>query len=95
MTLVGSLVLFLVEVFYQGNFHGRLQYIFILFVIGAVLIARISIEEGRDRAMLFAIPLGIVTLMAINKFVAFQDSTLESLSFLINCGLDRFGLVVG
>ncbi len=87
MLLVGSLVFFLIEVFYQGNFQGRLQYIFALFVIGAVLIGRISIEDGRERASLFAAPLGIAILLAINKFVAFQGGGLAAFSFLINCGL--------
>jgi hypothetical protein len=87
MTMVGSLVFFLIQVFYQGNFQGRLQYIFALFVMAAVLIARISIEEGRERAIIFAIPLGIVTLLAINRFVQFQGGVLESLTFYINCGL--------
>ncbi len=85
--MVGSLVLFLIQVFYQGNFQGRLQYIFALFVMAAVLIARISIESGRERAVLFAIPLGIVTLLAINKFVQFQGGMLQSLTFFINLGL--------
>ena len=84
MALVGSLVFFLIEVFYQGNFQGRLQYIFALFVIGAVLIARISIEDGRERAAFFALPLGIAVLLAINKFVVFQGSLLDPLTSLIN-----------
>jgi hypothetical protein len=87
MAMVGSLVFFLVLVFYQGSFQERLQYIFALFVFAAVLIARISIEEGRERAMLFAIPLGIVTLLAINKFVQFQGEGVESMSFFINITL--------
>ena len=87
MTLVGSLVFFLIEVFYQGNFQGRLQYIFALFVMAAVLIGRISIEEGRERAVLFAVPLGIAILLAINKFVEFQGAAVEALSFVINFGL--------
>jgi len=87
MALVGSLVFFLIEVFYRGNFQGRLQYIFALFVIGAVLIARISIEDGRERAALFALPLGIAVLLAINKFVVFQGSLLDPLTSLINLGL--------
>ena len=87
MTMVGSLVFFLIQVFYRGNFQGRLQYILALFVMAAVLIARISIENGRERAILFAIPLGIVTLLAINRFVQFQGGMLESLTFYINCGL--------
>jgi hypothetical protein len=85
--MVASLVLFLIQVFYQGNFQGRLQYIFALFVMAAVLIARISIESGRERAVIFAIPLGIVTLLAINKFVQFQGGMLQSLTFFINLGL--------
>ncbi len=87
MALVGSLVFFLIEVFYQGNFQGRLHYIFALFVMGAVLVGRISIEEGRERAVLFAVPLAIAILLAINKFVEFQGGLAGSLSFLINCGL--------
>lgn len=86
MLLVGSLVFFLIEVFYQGTFQDRLQFIFAMFVIGAVLIGRISIEQGREHAALFALPLGIVTLVAINKFVEFQGA-MASLSFFINCGL--------
>jgi hypothetical protein len=91
MALVGSLVFFLIEVFYRGNFQGRLEYIFAMFVIGTVLVGRISIDEGRERAVLFAIPLGIATLLAINRFVEFQGNALQSLSFFINCGM--MGLV--
>jgi hypothetical protein len=91
ITLVGSLVFFLLEVFYHGNFQLRLHYVFALFIIGAVLISRISIEEGRERALLFALPLAIVTMLAINKFVRFQGDVSASLSFFINLGL--IGLV--
>jgi len=87
IALVGSLVFFLLEVFYQGNFQARLHYVFSLFIIGAVLISRISIEEGRERAVLFAVPLAIVTMLAINKFVRFQGDVSASFSFLINLGL--------
>ena len=86
IALVDSLVLFLVEVFYRGGYEGRLEYVLTLFVIGAVLIGRISIEEGRERAVLFAIPLGIVTLLAIGRFVEFQGA-LAPFSFPINLGL--------
>ncbi|MFZ1936141.1 MAG: hypothetical protein WAU84_20620, partial [Thermoguttaceae bacterium] len=86
IVLIDSLVLFLVEVFYRGGYEGRLEYVLTLFVIGAVLIGRISIEEGRERAILFAAPLAIVTLLAICRFVQFQGA-LAPFSFLINCGL--------
>ena len=87
MLMVGSLVFFLIQVFYQGNYRGRLLYIFALFVMAAVLVARIAIEDGRERAVLFAVPLGIAILLAINRFVQFQGGRLESLSFFINLGL--------
>lgn len=70
MTLVGSLVFFLLEVSYQGDYQGRLQYILALFVMAAVLIGRISIESGTDRAAMFALPLAVVTGLAIHRFVA-------------------------
>ncbi len=87
MTLVGSLVYFLLEVFYQGSFTGRLHYILTLFVFAAVLIGRISIEDGRERAALFALPLAVATLLATTKFVEYQGSLLGPYSFIINCGL--------
>jgi len=88
MTLVGSLVFFLNEVFYQGNYPGRLNYILALFVFAAVLVGRISIEEGAERAALFAIPLGLVTIFAVKRFVEFQgDGWIQQFSLIINCGL--------
>jgi hypothetical protein len=86
IVLINSLVQFLVEVFYRGGFEGRLEYVLTLFVIGAVLIGRISIEEGRERAMLFAAPLGMAIFLAICRFVTFTGA-LASFSFLINIGL--------
>jgi hypothetical protein len=84
--MVNSLVQFLVQVFYRGNFQGRLDFVLTMFVVGAVLIGRISIEDGRERAMLFAAPLGLVTLLAIGRFVEFHG-LLGPFSFFINCGL--------
>jgi hypothetical protein len=65
MVMVGSLVFFLIEAFYGGGFAGRAQYIFGLFIFAAVLIARISIEDGRERAVLFAIPLAGAMLVVL------------------------------
>ena len=86
MTLVGSLVFFLLEVFYQGNFTGRLHYILSLFIFAAVLIGRIAIEEGKERAAMFALPLAGATMLAIVRFVEFQGP-LGQASFIINFGL--------
>ena len=68
MALVGSLVFFLQEVFYQGRYDGRVTIILGLFVMAIVLIGRISIEESNERAALFAVPLAIVVGLAIGKF---------------------------
>ena len=43
MALVGSLVFFLIEVLYVGDYTARLNYVFALFVFATVLIARIAI----------------------------------------------------
>ena len=82
MTLIGSLVFFLLEVFYQGQYEGRATWILALFVFAAVLVARIAIEEGRERAVLFAFPLAIVTLLAMFRFVRFSGPLAEFSSAL-------------
>ncbi len=86
MLLVGSLTLFLIQVFYQGNYQGRLEYVFTLFVIAAVLIGRISIEEGREHAMVYALALGVSILLVVGRFVEFEGA-MRPYSFFINFGL--------
>jgi hypothetical protein len=84
--LVGSMVFFLIEVFYQGQFGGRLQFIMAWFVVGAVGISRISIEDGREQAVLFAVPLGILVAIAAWRFVEFSGP-LRALSPFLSIGL--------
>ena len=86
MTLVGSLVFFLLAVFYQGQFETRLHFIMAMFVMAAVLIGRISIDEGREYATLFAVPLATVTAIATFRFVEFHGA-LAAWSPAINLGL--------
>ena len=80
MALVGSLVYFLIEVFYAGDYAARLDYAFGLFVFAAVLIARISIEEGREYAAMFALPLAGAMFLVLLKFVEYSTP----FSWLIN-----------
>jgi hypothetical protein len=87
MTLISALVFFLLEVFYRGTYVARLHYILTWFIIAAVLIARIAIEEGAERAAAFAVPLAGAVLLSINRFVEFHGVMPESLSMAINCGL--------
>ncbi|MDP6554932.1 MAG: hypothetical protein QGG71_09715 [Pirellulaceae bacterium] len=74
MFLIGSLVFFLITVFYQGQFDVRLSFIMVMFIMAAVSIARISINEGREYASLFALPLAGVTLFAMFRFVEFSGA---------------------
>lgn len=83
MAMVGSLVFFLIEVLYVGQYNARLNYVFALFVFATVLIGRISIEMGADRAAMFALPLGIAMFLVLAKFV--QHSS--PYSHLINIAL--------
>lgn len=80
MALVGSLVFFLIEVFYAGDYAARLNYAFGLFVFAAVLIARISIEKGREYAALFALPLAGAMFLVLLTFVEYSTP----FSWLIN-----------
>ena len=65
MTLIGSLVFFLTAMFYRGQFEARLHWVLAQFVLATVLIARISMEEGREYAALFAVPLAAVSVAAM------------------------------
>src|SRR3954452_23587285 len=69
MLLVGSLMWFLVEVFYQGEFKVRLLWVMAMFVLAIVGIARISMEEGLAYASLFGAPLAGVIALALMQFV--------------------------
>ena len=89
MTLVGSLVFFLLEVFQQSTYDSRLKFIFALWVFAAVLISRISMEEGKARAILFAAPLGILMGIAVLRFVEFAGA-LGPLAYPLNLCLLGF-----
>jgi len=87
MAMVGSLVFFLVEVFYQGPYEGRLRWVLAMFVAAAVLIGRIFIELGTERATLYAMPLAAATALAVNRFVVTQGGQLGSLGLAGNLAL--------
>ncbi len=76
MLMIGSLIFFLIEVFYRGPHDGRLRWVFGLFTLATVLVARISIEEGMERAALFSFALGIATLITSMTLVDFDYGAL-------------------
>lgn len=68
MLLTGSLVWFLAELGYDGGRPQRIRWILFWFVIGAVLVARIAIENGRAHAAMFLAGLAGATSLTIFKF---------------------------
>src|SRR5260370_29358273 len=88
MGLVASLVFFLVEILYEGEFTGRLRWILFFFVFGAVLVARISMEDGiSERAAMFGLILAAATWIGLNLFVEYPgDTPLSLINWLINLG---------
>jgi hypothetical protein len=91
--LVASLVFFLVNVLYVGEYIERMYWILFFFVFGAVLIARMTmLDDTSSRAALYAVPLGFFTWLGLQLFVEYpEEGGIRELSFLLNAGL--IGLV--
>jgi hypothetical protein len=81
--LISSLVYFVVMCVYRGGYSGRIGYIWFMFILGAVAIARLSIQESRKYAMGYAAVLGIATFFVLSRFMTVQGS-LAGLSPIIN-----------
>jgi hypothetical protein len=84
MVLIGSLIYFLLELAYQGHYPARLHYCLTLFIFAAVLVARISMEEGWEHAAPFGVALAVVVALALNKFVDYKGSDLAQVGWIIN-----------
>src|SRR5436305_6408309 len=89
MALVGSLVFFLLEVLYVGQYQGRLQWILFFFVFGAVLIARISMtHEIADRAGFYGLVLGGLVWVGLLLYVEYPPGTrFAGYGWALNLGL--------
>ncbi|MEX0678456.1 MAG: DUF4129 domain-containing protein [Pirellulales bacterium] len=87
MALVGSLVYFLLAVFYQGQYQERLHWVMACFVFAAVLIGRISIEEGFERAAPFGAALAILVGIAAYQFMEYQGTWVDDFGWIINFAL--------
>lgn len=84
MVLIGSLVYFLLEMFYQGQYPERLHYCLTLYIFGAVLVSRISMEEGWDHAAPLGAMLALVMVLALHRFVSYTGTNLATIGWLIN-----------
>ncbi|MBX3733047.1 MAG: DUF4129 domain-containing protein [Verrucomicrobiae bacterium] len=69
VVLVGSLILFLVEVLYRGDHGGRLRWTLGWFTLASVLITRIALELGSARGFLYGFALGGVTALSLIRNV--------------------------
>jgi hypothetical protein len=73
MTLVGSLTFFLLQLTYHGQYEMRLKWILFWFILAAVLVARIAIEQGTEHATMFGIALtaavGLAALRLVDEFL--------------------------
>ena len=87
MAMVGSLVFFLIEVMYRGPHVARMYWVMFLFTGASVLVSRISIEEGRERAQLFGLALSVATLIACSRLVEFSYSGIPMLGMLVSASL--------
>ncbi len=79
MLLVGSLVFFLLELTYSGQWENRLRWILFWFVFASVLIGRIAIEQGSAYAAGFSLALAGATAVVIMRFV---DGAIVALGLL-------------
>jgi hypothetical protein len=87
MALVGSLVFFLVEVLYVGQYSSNLLWGLFFFVFAAVLIARISILSPA-KARGYAVVLAIPVWLTLQFFVEYPEtSPLADWKWAINLGL--------
>src|SRR5262249_21101856 len=74
MALVGSLVFFLLEVFYAGEYEFRLQWILFFFVFAAVLIARLTVTGvSHLPPTAYALVLGVLVFIGMCLFVDYPD----------------------
>jgi hypothetical protein len=89
MALVGSLVFFLLEVCYSGAFVERMRWTLFFFVVGIVLVCRISMLPGiSDRSWLYGIFLAGSTWICLQAFIEYPPgSAVRELAPVINVGL--------
>ena len=71
-TMIGSLAFFLAAVLQPSPYTMRFNFVIAMYTMGTVAISRISIEEGKEKAVLYGIPLAIVSFIALNVFAYYE-----------------------
>ncbi len=85
MLMVGSLNFFLVEIGYRGSFTGQILWTLFWFTVAAVLVSRISIEQGSSYGGLYGLVLGAATGLRLCQFLGAPLSALAILAFIWWC----------
>jgi hypothetical protein len=87
MTLIGSLIYFLLEVFYPGEYQGRMRWVLGCFVFGSVLVARVAMHpEAAPRAPIYSVVLTVAAWFVLGVFIEYPGE-LRAISWIINAGL--------
>ena len=72
MVMVGSLMFFLLDTWYEGAALDRLRWILFWFVFGIVLIARVSMQIGSELAKAYGMALGGAVALVGTVLAGFQ-----------------------
>ena len=82
MIMVGSLMFFLLDMWYSGEFLERLRWILFWFVLGIVLITRVSMRIGSSLAKAYALALGGSVALVASTLAGFQPVLLVILGIV-------------
>lgn len=85
MLLVGSLIFFLIEIGYRGSFTGHIRWTLFWFTVAAVLVSRISIEQGAVHGAIYGVALGAATGLRLCQFLGAPLSALVLLALIWWC----------
>lgn len=80
---VGSLMFFLIEVFYEGEFKLRVMWVMANFVMAVVCIARIAMEEGWAYASLYAVGIAVAVGLVLPGLAAVSPLVLWPILALV------------
>jgi hypothetical protein len=76
ITMVGSLMFFLLDMWYDGPVIDRLRWILFWFVLGIVLITRVSMKIGSNLALGYGVALGGAVALVASVLAGFQPALL-------------------
>ncbi len=82
MTMVGSLMFFLLDMWYAGEFLERMRWILFWFVLGIVMITRVSMQIDSSLAKAYGIALGGAVALVASRFAGFQPVLLVILGIV-------------